>query len=118
MDLAVEQELSMAVMNLIALEEHLAFTIARTKKDKYIGLYNAIRALRSKYLKKIIKNDEGELWCAAKHSLISTMHLMETGIKFGAQGKNKEAMEYFKDAIENYHAFWVMQELGVKEEKK
>jgi hypothetical protein len=111
MDLAKEQELSMAVMNLIALEEHLALTISKTKNDKYLELYNAIRKLRSKHMKKIVKNKEGEMWCSAKHTLISVMHLIETGIKYGAEGKKKEAMELFNDAIELYQSFWLMQGL-------
>lgn len=114
MDLAKEQELSMAVMNLIALEEHLAFTISKTKKEKYIDLYNAIRKLRSKYMKRLVKNKDGEMWCASKHTLISAMHLIETGIKYGAEGKKKEAMELFGDAIEAYQAFWLIQEMGGK----
>ena len=112
MDLAKEQELSMAVMNLLALEEHLAFTIAKTKNNDYLELYNAIRKLRSKHMKRLVKNDEGEMWCSAKHLLISVMHLIETGIKYGAEGKKKQAMELFQDAIEAYQAVWLMQNIG------
>lgn len=114
MDLDKEQELSMAVMNLIALEEHLAFTISKTKKEKYIELYNAVRNLRSKYMRMIVKNTEGEMWCAAKHTLVASMHLIETGIKFGADKNKKEAAALLKDAAEMYNAFWLMQELGQK----
>ncbi len=114
MDLAKEQELCMAVMNLIALEEHLAFTISKTKKEKYIGLYNAVRKLRSKYMRKIVKNNDGEMWCASKHSLVSAMHLLESGIKFGSNGEKKEAMELFNDAVEMQKVFWLIQEMGGK----
>lgn len=113
-DLEKEHELCMAVMNLVALEEHIAFTISKTGKEKYIALYNVVRKLRSKYMKQLVKNNDGEMWCASKHSLVSAMHLIETGIKYGASGKKKEAMDLFRDGVEMYKTFWLIQEIGGK----
>ncbi|MEK6941925.1 MAG: hypothetical protein AABW85_03655 [archaeon] len=114
MDLAKEQELCMAVMNLVALEEHLAFTVSKTKKGKYIDLYDAVRKMRSKYMRMIVKNNDGEMWCASKHTLVAAMHLMESGIKFGSSGEKKRAMGLFDDAVETYKVFWLIQEMGGK----
>ena len=111
-DLATEQDLSIAVMNLISIEEHLAFTAGKTKDEKYIDIYNAVRKLRSKYLKKLVKNKQGEAWCISKHLLAATMRLMETGVKYGAEGNKKEALEIFSDAIDTYQLFWLLQEFG------
>ncbi len=61
-DLAKEQELSFAVMNMIAVEEHLALTASKTQNKKYLDIYDAVRKLRSKYLKKLVKNKDGECW--------------------------------------------------------
>ncbi len=107
-DLGKEQELSIAVMNLIAIEEHLAFTAGKTKDEKYIDIYNEIRKLRSKYMGEIVKNREGECWCISKHLLATVMRLFETGIK---QKDKKEAMKYFGDALETYQLFWMMQNI-------
>ena len=110
-DLAKEQELSIAVMNLISIEEHLAFTIAKTKKQEYIDVYNEIRKIRSKYMGKIVKNKTGEMWCVSKHLLATTMRLLEKGIKYGKEGKKKEAMELLNDASETYQIFWFLQNI-------
>lgn len=113
-DLARDQELSIAVMNLISVEEHLAFTMAKCGKKKYLPIYNEVRKLRSKYLAKIVKNKEGENWCISKHLLAIVMRLIETGIKHGCEDNKEEAMSCFKDAIEIYQLFWLIQELGDK----
>lgn len=115
-DLASDTELSIAVMNLISIEEHLAFTISKTKKEEYIDVYNEIRKLRSKYMKQIVKNYDGEMWCVAKHMLSSSMRLFETGIKHAAANDKKKAIELFLDAADTYQMFWFLQKTG--EDKK
>ena len=116
-DIAIGQELSIAVMNLIATEEHLAFTAAKTGKQEYLELYNAVRKLRSKHLKELVKNKDGECWCASKHLLSTTMRLIETAIKYGAVGDKKKAMELLDDAIEAYRLFWFVQSFAEKVKK-
>jgi len=111
LDIAKEQELSIAVMNLISIEEHLAFTIAKTKKQEYLDVYNVVRDLRSKYMKRLIKNKTGEIWCVSKHLLAATMRLMETAVKYNKEGNKKEARELLNDAIETYQLFWFIQNI-------
>jgi len=110
-DIAKEQELSIAVMNLISIEEHLAFTTAKTKKQEYIDVYNIIRKLRTKYMKRLVKNKKGEIWCVSKHLLATTIRLMETAVKYGKENKKKEAMELLNDAMETYQLFWFIQNI-------
>jgi len=111
-DLAKDHELSIAVMNLIAVEEHLAFTISKCKKEEYIDIYNEIRKIRSKYLAKLVKNRDGEMWCISKHLLATTMRLLETGVKHANDDEKDEAMGYFNDAIETYQLFWLLQKMS------
>lgn len=111
-DLAKDHELSIAVMNLISIEEHLAFTISKCGKKEYIDIYNEIRKIRSKYLAKLVKNKDGEMWCISKHLLATTMRLLETGIKYASDNQKDEAMEYFNDAIETYQLFWLIQKMS------
>jgi hypothetical protein len=108
-DLIKEQELSIAVMNLIAIEEHLAFTIAKLSKKEYVDVYNAVRKIRTKYMKEIVTNKQGETWCISKHLLATVMRLMESGIKYGSEGNNDKALDIFNDAIETYQLFWLIQ---------
>ena len=117
-DLATEQELSIAVMNLVSIEEHLAFTAVKTRDGKYVDLYNVVRKLRSKYLKRLVKNKQGESWCISKHLLAATMRLMETAVKRGAEGDKKDALEIFSDAIDTYQLFWLLQEFGKEGARK
>ena len=108
-DLAKEMELSIAVMNLLSVEEQLGLTAAETKKSQYLDILDAVRKLRSKYMHEIIKNKEGELWCISKHLLATAMRLMETAVKYNSEGKKEKAMELLNDSIEAYQLFWLLQ---------
>jgi len=77
LDLSTDEDLSLAIMNLIAIEEHLFFTAQKTGKDGYYKLLNSVRETRKKLLKRIIKEYEGEVWCTSKHLLSGSMRLME-----------------------------------------
>ena len=68
-DLSSSEDLSIAIMNLIAIEEHLFFTSQKTEKPQYLDILNEVRSMRTSLLKKIIKDYEGEVWCISKHLL-------------------------------------------------
>lgn len=105
-DLSMEEDLSIAVMNLVSLEEHFYFTGEKTGKSEYFDLLIQVREIRKRLLAKMIDSHEGETWCIAKHLLASTMRLIEVGTKLKSQGKNEEAKQTFKDAYEVYALFW------------
>lgn len=106
MDLSSDQDLTVALMNLISIEEHFFFTGVKTGKDKYFQMLNEIRSIRKDLLKKIIKDYEGEVWCISKHLLAASMRLMEVGTKQLTIGKNEEAKELFEKAYALYCLFW------------
>jgi hypothetical protein len=95
MDLSTDADLSIGVMNLINLEEHLFFTAEETGKDEYFDLLIEVRNMRIELLKKIVKESEGEVWCISKHLLTACMRLMETGTKLLGGGKKDEAKSLF-----------------------
>ena len=105
-DLSMEEDLSLAVMNLISLEEHFFFTGERTKKDEYFGFLSDVREHRKALMKKLLPEHEGETWCAAKHLLATTMRLVEVGTKLRADGKQEEAKDVFDRAYNLYSMFW------------
>ena len=105
-DLSTEEDLSLAVMNLISLEEHFFFTGAKTGKDHYFDLLVQVREVRKELLKKLIGKHEGETWCVSKHLLGATMRLMEVGTKLYADGKKGEAKKVYSKAHEIYNLFW------------
>lgn len=106
LDLSTDEDLSLAIMNLIAIEEHLFFTAEKTGKDNYFALLKTVREMRKRLLKKIIKDYEGEVWCTSKHLLSSSMRLMEVGTKHLKEGNDETAKEMFRNAYELYLLFW------------
>jgi len=106
MDLSSDQDLSIAIMNLISIEEHFFFTGAKLGKPEYYDLINDVREMRKELLKKIIKEYEGEVWCISKHLLAASMRLMEVGTKAQTMGKKEEAYDLFNKAYNLYSLFW------------
>jgi hypothetical protein len=106
LDLSSDEDLSIAIMNLISIEEHFFFTGAKTGKSEYFDLLNKAREMRKELLKKIIKEYEGEVWCISKHLLAASMRLMEVGTKHLGRGEKKEAEDLFQKAYDLYSLFW------------
>ncbi len=106
LDLSSDEDLSIAIMNLISIEEHFFFTGAKTGKSEYYDLLSKAREMRKELLKKIIKDYEGEVWCISKHLLAASMRLMEVGTKALTNGSKQEAEEMFQKAYDLYSLFW------------
>ena len=106
-DLSKEEDLSIALMNLISLEEHFYFSAMKTGNKAYLDMLNSIRTLRKTLLKKIVKNPKAEEWCISKHLLASSMRLIEVGTK-ELTDNEKEAEIYFKAAFELYSLFFAI----------
>ncbi|HEX6977204.1 MAG TPA: hypothetical protein VF185_02510 [Patescibacteria group bacterium] len=106
LDLSSDEDLSIGIMNLISIEEHLFFTSQKTGKSKYLDLLNEVRLMRTELMKKIIKDYEGEVWCISKHLLSATMRLTEVGTKELKKGNKKVAWDLFEKAYKLYSLFW------------
>jgi hypothetical protein len=106
LDLSSDEDLSIAVMNLISIEEHLFFTGNKTGKTKYFDLLNQAREMRKELLKIIIKDPEGELWCTSKHLLAASMRLFEVGTKSLSKGDKTKATNLFHKSFDLYNLFW------------
>ena len=105
-DLSLEEDLSIAVMNLVSLEEHFFFTGEKTGKDSYFDLLKEVREIRKTLLGRMVDRHEGETWCITKHLLAATMRLIEVGTKLLGEGKEDEAKEMFDRAYRLYAMFW------------
>lgn len=70
LDLSSDEDLSIAIMNLIAIEEHLFFTSQKTGKNSYLDLLNEVRQMRKELLKEIITDYEGEVWCFPPNTVV------------------------------------------------
>jgi len=106
-DLTYKEDLSIAVMNLIATEEHLAFTAMKSKNEIYLDVLKEVRKLRVSLLKKLIGTPPYEIWCVSKHLLSATMRLMESSTKHLGEG-NEEALRLEKSAFDLYSLFWLL----------
>lgn len=105
-DLSSDQDLTIAIMNLISIEEHLVFSGAKTGKNSFYDLVEDVRELRKNLMQKVIPEYEGEVWCISKHLLASSMRLMEVGTKQQSLGHKTEAYNLFNRAYELYCLFW------------
>ena len=105
-DLSSDQDLTIAIMNLISIEEHLVFSGAKTGKNSFYDLIEDVRETRKKLMQKIIPSYEGEVWCISKHLLASSMRLMEVGTKQQSMDHKEEAYQLFNQADELYCLFW------------
>ena len=119
LDLSSGEDLSIGIMNLISIEEHLFYTSQKTKDIKYLELLDEVRRMRTELLKDIIKDYEGEVWCISKHLLAASMRLMEVGTKELKKGDKKKAWELFDKSYKLYSLFWGLNlgAVGVKDAK-
>ena len=106
LDLSADEDLSIAIMNLISIEEHLFFSGAKTGNTMYYTILKEIREMRKELLKRIVIDYEGEVWCISKHLLGSSYRLMEYGTKYLGRGDDKLAKEMFEKAYNLYSLFW------------
>ena len=105
-DLSSDQDLTIAIMNLISIEEHLIFSGAKTGKNSFYDLVQEVRELRKNLMLKIIPSYEGEVWCISKHLLAASMRLMEVGTKQQSMNHKEEAYKLFTQAYDLYCLFW------------
>jgi len=106
MDLSSDQDLTIAIMNLVSIEEHFFFTGAKLGKTEYYDMIKDVREMRKELLKRIVKEYEGEVWCISKHLLAASYRLMEVGTKQLGIGKKEEAYDLFEKAYNLYSLFW------------
>ncbi len=107
-DLSAAEDASVAVMNLISLEEHFFFTAAKTGDASYHDISKDIRAMRTRVMERLVDKHEGETWCATKHLLSASMRLIEVGSRYQAAGEKERARESFADAYRLYSIFWAL----------
>ncbi|MBI2138883.1 hypothetical protein HYU13_04795 [Candidatus Woesearchaeota archaeon] len=116
-DLSRDEDLSIALMHLISLEEHFYYTAMKTSGKQYLKMLNDVRNLRTLYMKKIVKEPQGEEWCISKHLLGCSMRLLEVGTKEMAKGNEAEANGFFKSAFDLYSLFFAINLKMVDAEK-
>ncbi|MGC8981488.1 MAG: hypothetical protein ACP5JU_00870 [Minisyncoccia bacterium] len=108
LDLSSDEDLSVAIMNLISIEEHFFFSGAKTQNEKYFDLLNQTRQIRKELLAKLVKDIDpnSEQWCISKHLLAASMRLIEVGTKYYQEGKKEEAEDLFFKAYDLWSLFW------------
>jgi glutaredoxin len=106
LDITSDEDLGIAIMNLISIEEHLFFTANKTGKSHYYELLREVREMRKELLKQIVLAFEGEVWCISKHLLASSMRLMEVGTKELTIAGLASARPYFDKSYRLFRMFW------------
>ena len=121
LDLSLGEDLSIALMNIISLEEHFLLSYMKTQDEKFLEFLEQTREARKRLLAKIVvkeKEDYSEKWCISKHLLSTSMRLIEVGTKYLHDKKKKEAQESFNDAFNFYSLFWVVNGINQEKDKK
>jgi hypothetical protein len=116
-DLSQEEDLAIALMNLISLEEHFYFTAMKTDNQKYLEMLGSIREVRKTMMAKIVTDPKGEEWCISKHLLAASMRLMEVGTKELSKNGPEKADAFFKSSFDLFSLFFAIN-LGLVEHKK
>ena len=109
LDLSSDQDLSIALMNLVSLEEHFFFSGAKTRKTGFYDMINTVREMRKELMERIVQKssaESGEVWCISKHLLAASMRLMEVGTKALGAGNTADAYNMFNKAYDLYSLFW------------
>ncbi len=109
MDLSSDQDLTIALMNLVSLEEHFFFSGAKTRKPGFYDMINTVRDMRKDLMSRIVKkssSEDGEVWCISKHLLAASMRLIEVGTKALSAGNTNDAYAMFNRAYDLYSLFW------------
>ena len=116
-DLSRDEDLSIAIMNLISLEEHFFFTTMKTENQNYLDMLKSVREVRTGLMKKIVKEPKGEEWCISKHLLAASMRLMEVGTKELSKGNKEAANDFFRQSFSLYSLFFAINLKMVETEK-
>jgi len=112
LDLSSDQDLTLAIMNLIVLEEDFFFAGVSSEKQKFYALLRDMREMRKGLLKQLIQSYEGEVWCISKHLLSASMRLMNLGRALIQIEQKQKAHHYFQLSYDLYALFWGLN-LGV-----
>lgn len=107
LDLSRDEDLSIGLMNLISLEEHLFFTHEKTGNEKHLEMLSEIRKIRTDSMEEIVNDTEGEEWCISKHLLSASMRFRETGDKMLDRDREK-AKQFYDKAFSLYSMFWAI----------
>jgi hypothetical protein len=107
LDLSRDEDLSVGLMNLISLEEHLFFTHEKTGNEKHLEMLSEIRRIRTESMEEIVNDTEGEEWCISKHLLSASMRFRETGDKMLDRDREK-AKQFYDKAFSLYSMFWAI----------
>ena len=106
LDLSSDQDLTLAIMNLIVIEEDLFFLGAKMDNDHYYEALCKTREIRKTLLQKLITHYEGEVWCISKHLLSASMRTMQVGFQLTEKQTPEEASQLFEIAYHLYSLFW------------
>lgn len=107
LDLSRDEDLSIGLMNLISLEEHLFFTHEKTGNERHLEMLSEIRRIRTESMEEIVNDTEGEEWCISKHLLSAAMRFRETGDKMLDRDRGK-AKKFYDRSFSLYSMFWAI----------
>jgi len=84
--------------NLVTLETHAFDSYSSTKNDYFLNVGKTCREIRTKYLKKIAKGTEGQVWCMSKHICEVLIRIQELTTRAMSEGDIDSAKDMAGDS--------------------
>lgn len=107
-DLSKGADMSVCLMNVISIEEHLEFSFSKTQDEKYLSMLESVRGIRKELMQKLVPNPRAEEWCISKHILAASMRLYEVGTKELDCQRREDAANMFNLGYELYSMFFAI----------
>ena len=92
-DNSLKEDLIYVLKNLCAIEDHSKSSFYKDKNKMWLELNKTTREMRSKWLERIFKKGDNELWCISKHLLNSIMGMQEVANRLQGTEEGNEAEE-------------------------
>ena len=93
-DVGFVEDAITVLLNLVHIEEHCQNSFFITEDVEWLKLGNEARKDRTELLDLITKNENSELWCYNKHSLVVILGYRELANRRFSEGKYNLALHY------------------------
>lgn len=111
-DVGYIEDLLTALINLTHAEWHSIKSFFETNDADWIKISAECRKDRGELLDKITKENDGELWCYNKHSLLFIGAFIELGNRDWSKGNKEEAIKNYEKAKKWLGIFLIKNNIG------
>ena len=97
-DVGMIQDFLFFLQNAVAMEHHCLESFGTTKNEQQYQVAEKVREIRSKWMYRIIKDSQDQIYCETKHGSGCAQGLKEMGNRYASIGNEDLAKECFNDS--------------------